>query len=71
MDIIVQTGKVSLLLQDFPDYGVINNKIYNLKTGNEAKRTMKKYTEGYWLNRRFVSAKSIKFARPDWYGVPF
>ena len=41
-------------LEGFPDYFVAdNNKVYHRHRRLEVRMTMKKYTKGFYLNRKF------------------
>lgn len=43
-------------LEGFPDYFVAdNNKVYHRRRRIEVRMKMKKYTKGFYLNRKFYS----------------
>lgn len=48
-------------LEGFPDYFVAdNNKVYHRHRRLEVRMTMKKYTKGFYLNRKFYSLYHLR-----------
>ncbi len=48
-------------LEGFPEFYVaVNNKIYHRLGEKEVKMVMKKYTKGFYLNRKFYSLMYLR-----------
>jgi hypothetical protein len=73
---IIYSGVVTIVweINGVPDYGFGKDKqLYNLKTSKRLTRTVKGYTQGYYIKGKFYTLNKLKplLIRPTNFDVPF